>query len=307
MIAPLLSLLLLAGPADAAAAHAAATGFELPAKPAKKPGKDAWTSLSQEQRVRVLEEYLRQPLSERLEQASRRFLDTPYVVSPLGEGKGKDPDPTLRYDAVDCLTFVEETIALALAKGPEDVEPLLRELRYAHDVRYEDRNHLMEAQWLPNNEKKGFVRDVTRVYGGADTVQVTKRITKAAWSSGLARALDLPPDRHITGDFPMDLLPLDKVVSKAPALPTGTVMVVVREDAPFRVTRITHLGFVVQKDGRTFMRHAAMSVYGRVVDEEMSHFVGRNLKYDKWRVTGVLLLEVRAPDDASRLSAQPAP
>lgn len=263
---------------------------------AHPPGKDAWASLSPELRVKVLEAYARRPLSERLVEASRHFLNTPYIISPLGEGKGRDPDPTLRYDAVDCLTFVEESIALALAKGPDEVELLLTQLRYGHEPLYEDRNHLMEAQWLPNNERKGFIRDVTRLYGGDATEQVTKRLAPEAWMSGTGRALGLPKERHVTGDFTLDIIPLAKVLEHAKGIPSGTILVVVREDAPFRVTRITHLGFVIQRGGRTYMRHAALSVYGRVVDEDLESFVSRNLKYDKWRVTGVSLFEVRAPE-----------
>ena len=59
------------------------------------------------------------PLSERLDLVSAKFLGTAYVASPLGEGTGKDPDPLVRYDAVDCLTFVEEAIALSLAPSAD--------------------------------------------------------------------------------------------------------------------------------------------------------------------------------------------
>jgi hypothetical protein len=165
----------------------------------------------------------------------------------------------------------------------------------------------MESQWLPNNVRKGFLRDVTRAHGGDDTVQVTKRITPAAWKSSLGKALELPPDRRVVGEFALNLIPLEKVVDKAAKIPSGTILVVVREDAPHRVTRVTHLGFVVQKDdGRTYLRHAAMSVFQRVVDEELGHFIARNFKYDKWRVTGVSLYEVHAPGNAPA-SAAPSP
>jgi hypothetical protein len=296
VIALLLGALLAASPEAGASAP--------PVPPAHRPGPDSWIALTAEERVRVLEGAWSRALPDRLVEISRRFLNTPYVSSPLGEGSGKDPDPTFRYDAVDCLTFVEETIALSLAQGPDEVEPLLRELRYGREPRYEDRNHLMEAQWLPNNVRKGFVRDVTRSYGGEDTRVVTKRLTPATWTSRSSRALDLPLERQVKGEFPLQIIPLDKVLEKAPAIPSGTILVVVREDLPGLVTRVSHLGFVVQRRGRTFMRHAAMSVYGRVVDEDLESFVSRNLKYDKWRVTGVGLLEVLAPA-AQRPSALP--
>ena len=117
-------------------------------------------------------------LRARIVEMSGRLIGTPYVHSPLGEGEGIDPDPTLRFDAVDCLTFVEETLALSMAQEPTGVRRLLDQLRYADHRAWEERNHLMEAQWLPNNVKKGFLRDVTRDFGGADTVKTKKVLTK---------------------------------------------------------------------------------------------------------------------------------
>ncbi|MBX5484676.1 MAG: DUF1460 domain-containing protein [Myxococcaceae bacterium] len=228
---------------------------------------------------------------------SGRFLGTPYVHSPLGEGEGIDPDPTIRFDAVDCLTFVEETLALSLARDPSDVRTLLVALRYADRPAFEDRNHLMEAQWLPNNVRKGFLRDVTRMYGGADTVVTKKVISKAAWQVPSSKALQLPPDRQVVGEFPLELIPLQKVLDHARDIPSGTVLMVAREDRPNKVTRITHLGFVVQKDGRTFLRHAARNIYRRVVDEDLRDFLLRNSKYSKWKVSGVALYE---PVDPAR-------
>ncbi|WP_414640751.1 hypothetical protein [Archangium sp.] len=60
-----------------------------------------------------------------------------------------------------------------------------------------------------------------------------------------------------------------------------------REDLPLKATRVTHLGFVVQKGKRTWLRHARRGVDGNVA---------RNAKYDKWKVSGVSLYEPRRPD-----------
>src|SRR5207302_5609965 len=117
-----------------------------------------------------------QPLAARIEKMSEGFLNTPYVVSPLGEGKGHPPDqdPMIRYDQVDCLTFVETAIAMSVAKKAVEVEPLLQRIRYESEPAYQNRNHLMEVQWIPNNVKKGFLVDVTRKYGGDDVITVKK-------------------------------------------------------------------------------------------------------------------------------------
>jgi len=264
-------------------------------------GPGRWMDLSEAGRREALAALPEGPLPARLLSASERFLETPYGHSPLGEGEGKDPDPLLRYDLVDCLTYVEETIALSLARRPEEVEPVLGAIRYGRRVEYADRNHLMEAQWLPSNVAKGFLRDVTSRYGGLDAVRAEKVLTRATWQSASSRALDLPRDRQVVGRFPLVMLPLDRAMAHARKLPSGTLLVVVREDRPGQATRITHLGFVVQKGKRTFLRHASRNPYGRVVDEDLAWFFARNARYEKWRVDGVSLFEVLAPDPVPRL------
>lgn len=256
-----------------------------------------WAALTPEQRATLLK--AAEPgakLHERVLNVSSRFLGTPYLVSPLGEGNGVDPDPTFRLDAVDCLTFVEETLALSLAREDGEVPTLLESIRYASTPRYEDRNHLMEAQWLPNNIRKGFLTDVTRRYGGEDTVQVQKVITARTWTSRSSQELKLPKDRQLVGTYALNVIPLDRVLAHARTLPSGTVMAVVRDDLPLKATRITHLGFVVQKGKRAWLRHAAR---GRsVVDEDLETFLIRNSKYTKWKVTGVTLFEAHHPPEA---------
>nr|WP_228530719.1 MULTISPECIES: N-acetylmuramoyl-L-alanine amidase-like domain-containing protein [Myxococcaceae] len=258
-----------------------------------------WASLAPEERAQLPERESGLPLRERLLRNSERFLDTPYLLSPLGEGEGVDPDPTFRLDAVDCLTFVEETIALSLARSQAEVPALLERLRYASEPRYEDRNHLMEAQWLPNNLRKGFLESATRRYGGADVVREVKVLSDLTWSSRTSAALGLPRARQPRGSFALDVIPLAQVMAHARELPSGTLLVVVREDKPLMPTRVTHLGFVVQKKRRTYLRHAARNGYGHVVDEDLATFLTRNSKYTRWRVTGVSLYEVRVPSDAA--------
>jgi hypothetical protein len=259
-------------------------------------GPERWMDLPEAERAKALAA-LPSPLPARLLAVSERFLNTPYGLSPLGEAQGKDPDPLIRFDLVDCLTYVEETIALALARSPEQVDPLLAALRYQKQVLYEDRNHLMEAQWLPSNVKKGFLREATAKYGGPDVQRSAKVIAIGTWHSPSSKALELPEERQLVGRFPLDLLPLDKAAAHVREVPSGTLMLVVREDLPGKVTRITHLGFVVQKGKRTFLRHASRNPFNRVVDEDVENFFTRNARYEKWRVDGVSFYDVlpRAP------------
>jgi len=232
------------------------------------------------------------PLSERLEAVSGKFLGTPYTASPLGEGQGKDPDPLVRYDAVDCLTFVEQTIALSLAASPDAVVPLLTRIRYEGETAdYEARNHVMEAQWLPNNLKKGFLVELTRAVGGEQTVKVGKRLDDVAWASKSGASLGLSREGQRRGAFEWDLIPAALALERLKAAPTGTVVVVVRADRPKMVTRISHIGFLIHKKSGLFLRHASRS-FGKVVDEPLANYLGRNLAYAKWTVEGVSLYGV---------------
>jgi hypothetical protein len=258
-------------------------------------GPERWMDLPEPERLKAQAALPDGPLPSRLLAVSERFLGTPYGFSPLGEGQGKDPDPLIRFDLVDCLSYVEETIALALARTPDQVDPLLAALRYQKQVQYEDRNHLMEAQWLPSNVKKGFLREATAKYGGADIQHSAKVITAATWRTPSSQALELPEERQLVGRFPLDLLPLDRAPAHIREVPSGTLMLVVREDLPGKVTRITHLGFVVQKGKHTFLRHASRNPFMRVVDEDVENFFARNAKYEKWRVDGVSFYEVVRP------------
>ncbi len=255
---------------------------------------ERWMDLPEMEREASIRQLASEPLPGRLLKASEKFLGTPYATSPLGEGQGKDADPLIRFDAVDCLTFVEETMAISFANEPREVEPILIDLRYAREVAFDDRNHLMEAQWLPHNLAKGFVRDVTRGYGGDSTEVVHKTLTAATWASRSSRALGLSPNRQPVGTFDLPIIPIERVSAVAKRIPSGTILAVVREDRPYKATRISHVGFVLHRGQKTYLRHATLRA-GKVVDEEFSSFLLRNSKYEKWKVVGVSLYEAVPP------------
>jgi N-acetylmuramoyl-L-alanine amidase-like len=238
-------------------------------------------------------------LDARLLGLSEQLVGIPYTHSPLGEGEGQDPDPRLRLDRVDCLTFVETVMALALSSSVEDVVHVLDSIRYRGRPDYVGRNHLMEAEWLPSNASKGMVRDVTaQLAGEGIVVQDAKVIGPEAWASHTARALALPPEGRLTGRFPLSVLPVDQVAAHAARWPSGTLLLVVREDAPWRITRVSHLGFILQRSGRTYLRHATRGWKDGVVDEELSHLLARHARY-AWKIQGVSLWEIRDPRSAA--------
>jgi hypothetical protein len=103
-------------------------------------------------------------IATRVVQASNAFLGRPYSLDPLGEGSDSrfDQDPLYRTDAFDCLTYVETVIALAEADDLQQFKTIINHIRYHNgDVSYVARNHFISVDWDPNNQRNGYLRDVT--------------------------------------------------------------------------------------------------------------------------------------------------
>jgi hypothetical protein len=256
-----------------------------------------WSSLDDQQRADAELALKQQPLPGRLAAASERFLGTPYAVSPLGEGEGHDQDPLVRFDAVDCLTMVEESLALSLAPDDSQLVPVLSRIRYAGEPSWSSRNHVMEAQWLPQNLAKGLVRDVTRTYGGEQTRRVFKTLSAKTWRQKSARGLALAPAVQPKGLFALDIIPARQALAALADAPAGLIVVVVRADKPSLVTRVSHVGVLVQGPQGPTLRHASRS-FKKVIDEPLAHYLSRNLDFAAWTIEGLALFEPleAAPD-----------
>ncbi|MDP1916718.1 MAG: DUF1460 domain-containing protein [Myxococcales bacterium] len=253
-----------------------------------------WQSLDGGARAAQIEALKSLPLEARFAAASEGFLGTPYLLSPLGEGAGHDPDPLLRYDAADCLTMVEQSLALAVTPDESQVIETLNHIRYEGAPSYEGRLHVMEAQWLPVNLSRGLLEDVTRRYGKDVVKRVSKRITKETWAEKGGVSLGLSPEGQATGEFYLDVVPSDRAPAVLATAPEGLIVVVVRADRPRLVTRVTHVAVLVQKPSGPFLRHASRS-FKKVVDEPVEKYLKRNLEFGAWTVEGVALYRVSVP------------
>jgi Protein of unknown function (DUF1460) len=238
----------------------------------------------------IADAHLVPAVGERVERLSALFLGVAYGDYPLGEGSGVEPQPRWRVDKVDCQTFVETVLAMANAKSLERARAILDDLRYAGDppkISFATRNHFTEAQWLPSNMQKGYLQEQTRVIepGAAEAVLSLRR---AEWEKvpGLRRLI---PAKIPQGKFPIHYLTLDEAKKRAASIEPGSVLLVVREHDPKRVVRVSHMGFVVRKDGGLFVRHASMGEERRVIDLELARFIDKQREYKKWPVQGIAL------------------
>ncbi|MCL2178810.1 MAG: DUF1460 domain-containing protein [Proteobacteria bacterium] len=268
-----------------------------------------WWQMEEEARLRRWEELASHALQRRVLEVSAGFLGTPYAFSPLGEGEGVDGDPLFRWDVVDCLTFIEETMALSLAGTWEEVIPLLNDIRYMEGrVHYEARKHLMEAQWLPLNLKKGYLKSLAASLPGIHIRRAQKRLTLETWKHEEGKALGLSPGARPLGHFSIEMVGLEEALALFSKLPEGSLVVFIRADLPKRITRVRHLGLLVHGPEAPMLRHASRT-FKKVVDEPIERFIRRQLSYASWTIEGVAIYELRKPSKAKagkRMQKAPA-
>lgn len=194
-------------------------------------------------------------ISERLKFISAQFIGKPYIVGPL---IGSDIEPevfTATYDGFDCVTYLETCLALAWAKNADEVNDLLREIRYRNgNVKWEDRLHYT-TDWNKYHIKRGDFADVTR---GDDTLTRTKEID----------FLKCFAPRTITYRY----FPKRKLNKVSKQFRDGDLIY-------FASTRkgldTFHVGLLVWVNGKLMMRHSAKSK-GGVVEQELAEFVKVN-------------------------------
>ncbi len=236
------------------------------------------------------------PYAAILERVTRPFLGKKYLLSPLGEGRGIDPDPRFRGDAFDCTTFVETALALGASEDRASAAALLDQIRYRDGaVGYQTRRHLVEAEWIPDLIALGFVRDVTAELAGDRTRTVELEISEKTWARRrIGRGLKLDAEHLPLGKYRLAYVPLEVLLGpEAPVIPPGTILNVVRQAVSWSPTLVTHQGLVlVSSKGSPFVRHAS-PVAKRVIDEPLEHMITRYAKRErKWKVVGVNLLQV---------------
>ncbi len=208
---------------------------------------------------------------------SRLLMGTPVARDPLGEGPGTvpDPDPRLDLTRVDCVTYVEQCLALALDGAVNDPVGTLDQIRYRRsEVGYATRNHFFIADWIEANT--AFVEDVTASLG-VPTVHVRKTIDRDAF---LAAALGQAPTPPNPIDLVYDWIPCNRIAD-IPPIPGEARIIVFAPEDPGLDAR--HVGIL---DG-TVLRHAS-SEAGRVVEVPFLDYCAAH----RW-LRGVVVLRVR--------------
>lgn len=195
----------------------------------------------------------------RLQVLSEMFLRTPYHFGPLGEGKrGKwDRDPIFRLDKVDCVTYVETVMALALSRTVREAKQRMQQIRYDQGkIHFGWRNHFTAAQWLPVNRRAGYIKADTKQLAGKLSKPLRKVVAPWIWKDRAWRRWGrrLSPARR-PRSFTIHYVPLaniSKVLHRLPAIGwMGEIF-----SLPHSPVVVRHVGFFVRKRGTVYFRHA---------------------------------------------------
>ncbi len=99
-----------------------------------------------------------------LQAICQQFVGAPYLGGACGEGESGEFDqfPLFRFDAFDCVTFVNTVLSLHRAKGPAEFKSELLRLNYLQNVPdYLERLHFTSVDWNPKLQRDGVLSDVT--------------------------------------------------------------------------------------------------------------------------------------------------
>lgn len=232
----------------------------------------------------------------RIEMIGRRFLDTPYVAHTL-EG---DPEMlTVNIDQLDCTTFVETVMAMAMTVGEKrsswrDFVYNLQRLRYRNGEPdgYASRLHYI-ADWVATNSYKGIIRDATPSFPKVN--YITKTIDFMSRNRdrypALADSVNYEKIKSMESGYHNHRFPyvksndLNAKATKA-AFRSGDVVALTSN---IRNLDVTHLGIVVVIDREPYLLHASSSL-GKVVitTVPLAEFMRRNRALTGLRVIRLL-------------------
>lgn len=230
-----------------------------------------------------------------------------WTRDPASNAPKIEDSAPLIPERFDCTTYVETVAALARANSPEDIFDELLAIRYREGRgEYLSRNHFPEVDWIPNNERAGVLRDVTREVAGQSGIEaavVRKAIDKAGWlaeqvrKGGVERSIASvagvnDDEQHWRGtvEAAVPYIPkgeLDKVIAR---IPDGAVLNLVRQDNPKHPVLVSHQGIIVREGSRVMLRHS--TTRGRIRTVELKRYLEQSKRYRSWPVLGFNLNQI---------------
>ena len=232
--------------------------------PGKKPiDLGDWTRIKIEQ---LLDEakYISDP-GRKVTFISAALLKTPYLADTLIGSSETTEVFVLRLDGVDCFTFLDYVEALRRADDFDGFKQALQQIRYRNGrITFLDRNHFFST-W--GNAPFALLRDVTAQIGGTGVLWMEKQLNEKA--DGTLYLSGYPVKKQVIAFIPPEVIN-ESVLAR---LQSGDYVGIY---SPYPGLDVSHIGIVIKKRGKVFLRHASSKLpLKKVVDEELLPYLGR--------------------------------
>lgn len=203
---------------------------------------------------------------------AKQLIDTPYKEGTLEE----QPEMlTVNMEYMDCTTFVENVLALAMTANDRrgswrDVVYNLQQLRYrgGEPDGYPSRLHYM-SDWVLDNSSRGLIRDYTSAIGNAsyeiktlDFMSQNRDKYPALANDENYNLIRKREDSYRGHKYPY----LKKNVIGGAQLRDGDIVLLITKTKGLDVS---HVGFITMVDGKPHLLHAS-SKEGKVVISKLT-------------------------------------
>ena len=244
--------------------------------PSTLPGTEAdWAIVEDKARWAVEQGYTGLSIGDLIVRIGETFVGTPYAPYTL-EAPGEE-GLVIELEELDCVTFVENVLALArfvqtvpdellVARTGDLQRPLfawaLEDIRYRGGElgAYPSRLHYF-SEWIGDNDAMGLVRDLSQVLGGvADADPIDFMTTHADAYRQLGEDPDfLTEVRAIEERLsaePRYYIPEDRIAAVESGIQDGDI---IAATSTVPGLDIAHTGIALWRDGRLHLLHAPLA------------------------------------------------
>lgn len=218
-------------------------------------------------------------LPARLDYFSKALIGKPYLLGPMGESylDSIENKPLVYMDSLDCVTYVEHALAMALATSEDSIFSIHQRIRYVDGkIDYAHRKHYMLVDWVG----EGKFAKVLPLPG--DTI-IQRTMPKKEFFKAKGIKREQP-------DAPSDIryLPYDKAVELMSKPYEGPVTVVgIAYIGKSEKIDATHTGFVILRPGELPRVRHASSLRKQVVEQPLIEY----LESRRGKLPGITLFE----------------
>lgn len=225
----------------------------------------------------------------------RFFLEKPYQTHPLE--KGEKEDLVTNLTGFDCVTLVENALALAEVSLQnthkyEKYEEYLQQIRYRDGkiAAYPSRLHYF-TDWIFDNQQKGFVKDITAGLGGIPYKKQFNFMTQNR---------DLYPQLKEEINF-LDMIMVEKAMNKRnlyyiPKEKVQSVAIKIQEGDIISITTsvkgldVSHEGIAIKRKGQIYLLHASSEANKVIISDVPLHlYLAKNKSQ-----TGIMVCRAQA-------------